>query len=306
MQTSTGIFTNGVYAMANSLTRLVKKQKPSHLAVAWDITRDTFRKKLYPEYKANRLETAPELKSQFILMQEILAAAGIPQFMDHDVEADDYIGSLARKFEHEIPVFIYTKDQDALQLISNQTRLWLITGRADELRRQYGYESTNIPEKTFEFTPLIVREVYGVLPHQIIDKKALEGDPSDNIPGIHGVGEKASIPLLQEFGSIEAIFEAMEDLSSFKKTCKSLGIRLPLKALQSEGSQESAKLSKILATIKCDCRIDASLDDLKLRVDINKLSEKYRDLEFRSLISELENVPTTQTQLISEQGSLFL
>jgi DNA polymerase-1 len=105
MQTKSGIFTNGVYNMSKNLLKLIERQEPSHLAIAWDITRDTFRRKLYPEYKANRLETAPELKSQFILMQDILRSAGVAQFMDTDREADDFLGSLSKQFESEITCF---------------------------------------------------------------------------------------------------------------------------------------------------------------------------------------------------------
>jgi DNA polymerase-1 len=291
MQTSTGIFTNGVFAMCKSLIKLVEQQKPSHIAVCWDISRNTFRRQMYPEYKANRAETAPELKSQYILMQEILTKAGIAQFMDENLEADDFIGSLAKQFESELPVFILTKDQDALQLVSNRTRLWLITSKAGDLKQVFKQDGT--PDGTFEFTPDLVHSVYGVWPQQIIDKKALEGDASDNIPGVRGVGEKVAVPLLQEYGSVENIYEALTDPESFKSTCKDLGIRALIKSL-TEG-KNSAYLSKNLAKIKIFA-LDNSLSDLTCNINYDALNAKFRELEFKSLvkISQEEKVPQMQ------------
>ncbi len=296
MQTSEGVYTNGVYAMTKSLLKLIEKQQPTHMAVAWDITRDTFRKKLYKDYKAQRKETLPELKSQFLLMQDLLKAAGISQFMSTEYEADDYLGTLAKRFEDQLPVFILTKDQDALQLVSNRTRLWLISKHEANWCKEYGIDSA--PNGAFEFTPLLVKEIYGLFPTQIIDLKGLEGDPSDNIPGVHGVGAKSAVPLLQEYGTIESIYESLEDELTFKATCKSLGIRTPLKALR-EG-KESAFLSKQLATIATDipnCQ-NLSLADLELKIDQNSLSSFYQKLEFRSLYE-------TQLKPEPRQASLF-
>ncbi|WP_083453800.1 5'-3' exonuclease [Syntrophomonas palmitatica] len=282
MQTSYGVFTNGVFAMCKTLMRLVETCKPDYMAVAWDISRETFRRKMYPDYKANRVETAPELKSQYILMQEILKTAGIAQFMDDNLEADDFLGCLSTQFESREPVFILTKDQDVLQLISDRTRVWLITNRADELKKTYQWPDHPIPSGAFEFTPLIIKEVYGVYPDQIIDKKALEGDSSDNIPGVKGIGEKVAIPLIQEFGSVEEIYKALEDEEQFKQTCKDLGVRSPIKALK-EG-KEMAFLSKTLATIKTDS-LPVQLTDLKLNINWDALNLKFEELEFRSLVT---------------------
>jgi len=299
MQTKTGIFTNGVYAMCKSLKNLIERCKPQYLAVAWDVTRDTFRRELYPDYKANRAETAPELKSQFAIMQDVLRAAGIKQFMDSNIEADDFIGSLSRQFESQTPVYIYTKDQDVLQLVSDRTRVWLITNKAEDLKRIYGKPEGFVPNGAFEFTPLLVKEVYGLNPEQIIDKKALEGDSSDNIPGVRGVGEKAAVPLLQKYGTVEGIYDALEDEKHFKDVCKDLGIRSPIKAL-TEG-RELAYLSKTLATIKI-CSLPVSLEELKLQIDRYSLDAKFRELEFTSLVS-MPAVP--QKVEIQVQGALF-
>lgn len=299
MQTKTGIFTNGVFAMSKSLKNLVERFKPKYMAVAWDITRDTFRRKIYPDYKANRAETAPELKSQFAIMQNVLQAAGIKQFVDPNIEADDFLGSLSRQFESRTPVYIYTKDQDALQLVSDRTRVWLITSKADEMKNTYGKPEGFVPNGAFEFTPLFVKEVYGLTPEQIIDKKALEGDPSDNIPGVRGIGEKASVPLLQEYGTVEGIYDALEDEKHFKNICKELGVRSPIKAL-TEG-REMACLSKTLATIKIES-LPVSLEDLQLCIDRYSLDAKFRELEFNSLVSR--PVPQEKVE-VQIQSALF-
>ena len=281
MQTPDGIYTNGTYSMCRTLLYLIESQQPTHIAVAWDISRNTFRRALYPAYKANRPETPPELKSQYQLMQGVLRSAGIKQFMHKYFEADDFLGSLASKFESEIPVYILTKDQDMLQLVTEKTYVWLNTGRSQELKKQYPQDS---PDGTFEFTPELVKEVYGIHPNQVVDKKALAGDSGDNIPGIKGIGEKVTVPLLQEYGDLKAIFNAVKDETPFRETCKKLGIRAPIKKLRD--GQEDAYLSKKLATIQHPV-INIGLDDLKLDLNKESLSKKFTELDFVSLTTKL-------------------
>lgn len=281
MQTSKGVYTNAVYSMCRTLLYLIEDQQPTHFAVAWDVGRNTFRKAIYPAYKANRPEKPEELKSQFILMQEVLRCAGVKQFMHRFFEADDFLGSLASKFESQIPVRVLTKDQDALQLVTEKTHVWLITSRAFELKKKYPQDS---PDGSFEFSPDLVKEVYGITPEQIIEWKALAGDSSDNIPGIKGIGDKVAIPLLQEYGNLKAIFNAVKDETPFRGTCKRLGIRAPIKKLRD--GQEDAFLSKKLATIHHPV-INAELDDLILDVDKESLSKKLAELEFVSLVKKL-------------------
>lgn len=307
MQTSRGEYTNGVYTFFRTLLKIIEKQKPSHLAVAWDISRNTFRKQLYPQYKAQRDETKPELKSQFQLTQDALEAMNIKQFMLDDYEADDIIGTLAKQFEGEIPVYIYTKDQDALQLVSDNTRLWLVTSKAKEMNEEAfgGLDKDivgkfNLPDNVFEFTPIWVEEIYGLSPSQIIDKKALEGDKSDNIPGVRGIGEKVSIPLIKEFGTIENLYEHIEGLSKaeekeMKEFFKLLGIsRSPLSYLlkESKGDElsgkEAALLSKKLATINTSVPElkNVKLIELELSIDEAGMNRIFEYLEFKSLLKK--------------------
>lgn len=293
MKTSSGVFTNGAYTMTKTLLNLIEKQKPTHMAIAWDVNRNTFRKEMYKEYKAHREETRPELGSQFGVMQDIIAAMNIPQFKLNGFEADDIIGTLAKHFEEDIPVYILTKDQDALQLISEKIKVWLVTSKAKEMYKERGIEIKNfqIPEGVFEYTPITFKEEYGLRPIQMIDKKAIEGDKSDNIPGVKGVGEKAVVPLLQEYGSLEAIYEVIENTeeSEMKEIFKTLGIKKsPITNLLE--NKDIAFLSKELATIKIDMEAYAllKLEDVEVHFDAKSAKEKYAELEFKSLLEKLE------------------
>lgn len=296
MQTSDGQYTNGVFTMMRTLLNIFKKQKPSHIAVAFDITRITFRKKLYSDYKGQRKEIRDELKSQFILIEQVLKEINIPVFSFSEYEADDVLGTLSKKFGDNILVNILTKDQDALQLIDKNIRVWLITSKFKEMYKEVGLnpKEFNIPSGVFEFTPVYIKNFYGLSPIQIIDKKAIEGDTSDNIPGVKGVGKKAVIPLLQEFKTLEGIYDYIETTpeKDIKEMFKLLGInRSPLSYLTKESDTElvgkkSAFLSKILATIKCDIPEldDISLESLKTNVNQEVMKSIFTKLEFESLL----------------------
>lgn len=301
IQTSTGIITNGVYGMMESLLKIIDKQEPTHLAVAWDLGRDkTFRRKLYPLYKAHRSETKKELKPQFALAQKVLREMGIPQFMFEEYEADDVIGTLSKQFCNESMVYIWSKDQDALQLVSDNIRLWFTTSKAEQMYEEVGINISmlNIPENCFEFTPEYVRHFYQVDPIQIIDRKAIEGDKSDNIPGIYGVGEKVTIPLLNEFETVEGIYDFLSDHDEVeaKMFMRDLGIkRSPYKNLMKTSDtelvgKESALLSKKLATIKTDIPElqEMSLSNLALNIDEEGKRQAFEALEFKSLLNKKE------------------
>jgi 5'-3' exonuclease len=301
MQNSKGVYTNGVYTMCKILLNIIKNYKPSHMSVAWDISRNTFRRDEYAEYKAHRDEMRPELGSQFAIMQKVLESMNICQYMHQNFEADDIIGTLAKRFEEEIPTTILTKDQDALQLVSDNTRVWLVTSKNKEMYEQLGLnvKELPIPDNVFEFTPVYIEEFYGLRPIQIVDKKALEGDKSDNIPGVKGVGEKAVVPLLQEFGTIEALYDKIENMDKeeekeFKELLKSLGIsRSPLAYLLKESDSElvgkkAAILSKRLATI--DTKIsdfdNTGIDELEININREGMLSVFEELEFKSLIDK--------------------
>ena len=249
MKTSDGRYTNGVFPFMRTLLSLIKKNQPTHLAVVWDVSRQTFRQEIAGgTYKGTRKATPHPLKEQFISTQNLLQGI-IPQFLsgrdDEEVyEADDFAGSLAKRFQTEIPVFLHTKYEDYLQLVDSNTRVWLGSSKADKMFEDLNLnrQEFNVPDGFFEFTLSTLKDIKGLEPYQIVEYKALCGDTSDNIPGVKGVGEKAVIPLLQEYGTIEAIYETIENLSAkeekeLKKFFKeSLGIgRSPISYMLADG-----------------------------------------------------------------------
>ena len=305
MKNSKGVYTNAVYGFFRTLLRIMKEQRPSHLVVTWDISRDTFRRRLYPEYKAQRSETMLPLKEQFELCQKALESVGIAQLMDEEYEADDFSGTVAALFEHEIPVRILTKDNDYLQLISENTRLWLMHSTAkktDELFAKYklDHKSVRCPERTFEFTPELVKQEFGIEPLSVPDLKALQGDSSDNIKGVPGVGEKAAAALISAYGTIEALYDAIRDADDVKKKeinqywKQELGLsRSPMAYLLKEDADElvgerAAVLSKQLATIKRDVPLEkCTLADYEFHLDVDAAKKLFYELEFKSLMGEL-------------------
>lgn len=313
MQTSDGIYTNAIYGFMRTFIKILKEQKPKYIAVAWDISRDTFRRELYSEYKGTRGETPAPLKEQFKLCQDILKAMNVPQFMDTRYEADDFCGTLAKKFEEEIPVRIYTKDNDYLQLVSDNTRLWLAyttQEKADELFKKYNIDkdSTNVPDKSFELTPELVKREFGVKPCQIADLKGLIGDKSDNIKGVTGVGEASAVPLLCEYETIENLYNNIRDLDKksekelkeYWKTKLSIK-RSPLSYLLKESEEDlvgekSAIISKKLAVIKRDIDLgELEIDDLKVDINEKVGNDEFEKLQIKSInLDNINNIINSQ------------
>ena len=192
MMTSKGVYTNGIFGFLRYLFKIIKEQKPAYLAVAWDLTRDTFRRELYADYKGNRSETPEPLREQFALCQEVLANMGICQLMDEHFEADDLCGSMAKKFESQLPVKILTKDNDYLQLVTDNTTLWLMHSSAEKTQEIFDKyhmkkEDMAIPDRVFPFNPQLVKEEFGIEPCNVNSLKGLAGDKSDNISAVPGV-----------------------------------------------------------------------------------------------------------------------
>lgn len=301
MQTSMGIYTNAIYGFMRTFLKILKEQKPTHIAVAWDLSRDTFRREIDSDYKGKRGETPEPLKEQFKLCQEILGKMNIMQFMDKRYEADDFCGSVASKLEKDIPVRILTKDTDYLQLVSENTKLWLMfttKDKADALFKKYEIKKavSNVPDKAFELTPELVKAEYGIKPEQVADLKSLVGDKSDNIKGVSGVGEASAVPLINEYGTVENLYDNIRNIDKkqekeIKEYWKTkLGIkRSPLSYLLKTSDTEivgeqSAIISKKLALIKCDIDLgDLTKDSLKLNINIGEGNKEFKKLEFKSL-----------------------
>ena len=301
MQTSMGVYTNAIYGFMRTFLKILREQKPTHVAVAWDLSRDTFRREIDRDYKGTRGETPAPLKEQFKLCQEILDKMNVMQFMDSKYEADDFCGSIASKMENEIPVRILTKDTDYLQLVSDKTKLWLMfttQDKADDLFKKYEIKKSvaNIPDKSFELTPELVKSEYGIKPEQVADLKSLVGDKSDNIKGVAGVGEASAIPLINEYGTVENLYDHIRNLDKkqekeIKDYWKTkLGIkRSPLSYLLKTSDTEivgekSAMISKKLAIIKRDIDLgDINKDALKLNINVEEGNKEFKKLEFKSL-----------------------
>lgn len=271
MRNSKGFPTNAIYGFVNMIQKIVTEEEPTYMIVAFDKGK-TFRHEQYKDYKSGRNATPEELIAQFPKAKEILGYMGIRSYECDHYEADDILGTLARECDID-PDFIGTvisSDHDLLQLISPDIDMKLL--------RQKDYIRYN--ETTFQ-------EEYGIPPIRIIDLKALMGDSSDNIPGVKGVGEKTALKLLQEYGTLDGIYENIEQITG----------KLKDKLLDDKAN---AYMSYELATIYKEVPMEISLKDTKLvPKNIPLLRQIYEELEFYSLLKKEEkaasNVPSAKT-----------
>lgn len=298
MHAPDGTYTNGIFTMLRTVLKILKNQTPDHIAFVFDKTRNTFRRELYADYKGTRGETPAPLKQQFALAEEMFQEMGFPVFFSDQYEADDFAGSITEKFWQQDSIVLMTKDVDYLQLVSDErnVRAWMVQvsqEKADKLFAAYQVDKkrTNLPDKVFEFTETYIQGEYGLSSgNMVIDWKALAGDSSDNIPGVKGISDKSSIPLLNEYQTVEALYEALEEegsgIEDFWK--EFLGLRKgSYKKLTAPGAKESALLSKQLATIRRDIPIAAELSDFTCipnREGFLKIVERFG---FQSLKDEL-------------------
>lgn len=306
MQTSKGVYTNAIFGFMRTFAKIIREQRPAYLAVAWDKSRNTFRREISADYKANRSETPQPLKSQFVLCEQLLERIGVRQFMDDRYEADDFCGTLARRFEDRIPVRILTKDNDYLQLVTDRTNLWMMHATAkktEELYKKYKLvRQQDVPDRCFLFTPELVKAEFGIEPLSVADLKGLSGDPSDNIKGVPGVGPATATALLAKYGTIEAIYEAMEGLDekglkALAASWKEIGVsRSPINSLLKESGdepagREAAFISKRLATIRRDIDLGGlALEELALSLNGDEAAKAFSELEFKSLKADFGTV----------------
>ena len=274
LTTKSGLYTNGVYGFMSILNRLLEAENPDGVVVAFDLHAPTFRHKEYSEYKAGRKGMPDELRSQMPLLKKLLTLFGYTCLEMEGFEADDILGTLAAACEESgNTCVIATGDRDSFQLVSDSTKVLL---SATKMGR---------PEIT-AYTPETIFEKYGVKPLQMIEIKALQGDSSDNIPGVPGVGEKTADELIKSFGSVDYIYEHLEELD----------IRESLRAKLSAG-KDSAYLSRFLGTINREVPIDRNVESYKTgeRQD-SELAKMLSELEFFSMLEKLglsavENAP---------------
>ncbi len=263
MITKEGIYTQGIYGFLNMLTKIRKDYEPEYMAVAFDLKEPTFRHKEYTEYKAGRKKMPVELAMQLPLLKDVLAAMNIKILELSGWEADDIIGTIARRAEDEgLEPLIITGDKDELQLATDVTRV-LITRK--------GITDFDLFDKN------AMIEKYGFTPTQFIDYKGLMGDQSDNIPGIPGVGEKTASKLLLQFGSVENMLAHTDEIANAKLRAKV------------EDNAQLALMSKRLATIDVNAPIEVDFEGFKEEEpDYEKLIALYVKLEFNSFLKKLE------------------
>lgn len=263
MTDAQGRNTNAAYGFTMMLLKLLEEEQPTHMLVAFDASSETFRHDVYEEYKGSREKTPSELREQFPIVRDICEALGIQMMELHRYEADDLIGTLARTIPTD-RTRIVTGDKDLLQLVTDKVEV-LITKRG----------ITDVQCMTEE----LFAETYGGLkPIQMIDLKGLMGDKSDNIPGIPGIGEKTAVKLISAYGSVEGLYEHVEELKGKQKE----------KVIANE---ELARLSKELATIKIDVPLETTLDDLQIRdVDTQVPYSLFQSLGFKSLTNRFAPV----------------
>ncbi|MBI4280850.1 DNA polymerase I [Candidatus Uhrbacteria bacterium] len=272
LATKEGKLVNAVYGFLLVLLKLLREEKPIYLAAAFDLAGPTFRHETYEAYKATRVKAPDELYDQLPILKEILEAFGIPIFEKPGYEADDLIGTLATMVAKtgDLETVIVTGDLDTLQLVQPGVTVYTF---ARGLREGQRYDAAAVEKR------------YGLKPEQLIDFKALRGDPSDNIKGVHGIGEKTATALLQQFGSLERMYKAIKRLSN--EAIKRKGLTLRLIETLKEGEAD-AKMAKDLVTIRCQVTVDFSLDKARVREpDREKLIPFFQSLGFQSLLAKL-------------------
>ena len=259
MKNSKGLPTNALFGFVNMMNKIISEEKPEYLMVAFDKGHN-FRKDLYENYKDGRIETPSDLKIQFPIAKEICDLLGAKYIECDNYEADDIIGTFAKKVDenNDYEALIISSDKDLLQLISDDVTVKLL--------KQKDY---------LMMTPASFKEEYGLDPIKMIDIKSLMGDASDNIPGVKGIGEKTALTLLQKYGSLDGVYEHIDEISG--KTKEKL-----------VNDKDNAYFSYKIATIYKDIDFDYDIDSIKYEgPNIEALTNKYKELEFNSFLKTI-------------------
>ncbi|ALX48335.1 DNA polymerase I [Lentibacillus amyloliquefaciens] len=259
-----GVYTNAVYGFTNMLLKILEDEKPTHMLVAFDAGKTTFRHETYKEYKGGRQKTPPELSEQIPLLKELLDAFNISHYQLDLYEADDIIGTLSKQAQEENwDVTVISGDKDLLQLVSDKVTVNLTKKGITDIEA---------------YTPDFMQEKMSISPEQIIDLKALMGDSSDNIPGVPGVGEKTATKLLKQFETVDNVYENLDDVSG-KKLKEKL-----------ENHKEDAFMSKKLVIIDRESPIDVALEKITYAgYPQAEVSTIFKDLGFQSLLNRIDS-----------------
>ena len=262
--TSSGLPTNALYGFTSMVLKLLDSGEEVGVGVVWDSGLPEFRMEIFPEYKAQRSAMPDELRAQLDHMDEILEAMNIPAVRAEGFEADDALATMSRQVPDGVELFIVTGDQDAMQLVEGNVKV-LRTTRGVSETKTYGRDE--------------VVEEYGVMPEQIPDYKALTGDSSDNIPGVRGIGPKGAAGLLQKYGTLDGVYENLENISA-KGTKKKL-----------EEGRESAFMSLELARMRFDAPVEFDAEALRFEGVDPDCREVFRRYEFRTLSNRVGELP---------------
>lgn len=284
LTTKSGEVTNAVYGFTMILLRAITDLKPTHIACTFDLAAPTFRHEKYEDYKATRVKAAPELYDQFPRVKEVVEALNIPIFEQEGFEADDLLGTLATKiheFDKDAEVMIVTGDLDTLQLVNHKIKIYTLRKGLTDIAV---YDSDAVMAR------------FGLTPEQMVDYKALRGDPSDNIKGVKGIGEKGASDLIKEFGSIEALYKAIKN--------NKVGNKIKPRTLQLLIDQEeSARFSHELSTIIRDVPVDTNLKEYKFTdQNLQNTLKLFKELEFNSLVSKLPKTDNGKLTKPKEDG----
>ena len=261
---SSGLHTNALYAVHNMLENVLEKEQPTHVLVAFDAGKTTFRHSFYDDYKAGRSKTPSEFKEQMPYLRDLIEGLGMKHYELENYEADDIIGTLATHVDPEkFDVVVLSGDKDLTQLASDNIRVDVTVKGVSEIE---------------SYTPEHILEKYGLEPHQIIDMKGLAGDQSDNIPGVTKIGEKTAIKLLKEFGTVEGVYENVEDMKKSKMKENLIN------------EKEIAFMSKRLATIDTNSPIEVKVEDLDFNgKNLEVLIPFYKEMDFNSFLGKLDS-----------------
>ncbi|CYU07130.1 DNA polymerase I [Streptococcus suis] len=274
----TGLHTNAIYGFNLMLDHMMKRIEPTHILVAFDAGKTTFRTEMYADYKAGRAKTPDEFREQFPFIRQMLDAMGVKHYELDQYEADDIIGTLDKMAERtEIPfdVTIVSGDKDLIQLTDENTVVEISKKGVAEFE---------------EFTPAYLMEKMGITPTQFIDLKALMGDKSDNIPGVTKIGEKTGLKLLTEFGSLDGIYENIDSMKASKMKENLIA------------DKEKAFLSRTLATIDTNAPIEIGLDDIVYQgPKVDELGQFYDDMGFKQLRAQLGTTSSQEEAVLDFQ-----
>lgn len=267
LATKEGELVNAVYGFTTILFRAMKDLRPSHVVVTFDVAGGTFRHEQYAEYKAHRTKQPDELYAQIPMVKDLVHTMGIPTVELKGFEADDVIGTISKQLDEEADIqsIIVTGDMDTLQLVDDNTRVYTMRKGISD---------------TIMYDAKAVMERYGLEPNQMIDYKGLRGDPSDNIPGVRGIGEKGALTLLKEFKTLDGIYAHLKEV-------KPDGLRKKL-----EDGKKDAYMSKELATIITNAPIKFDVADAELRGgDREAIVEQLQRFGFKSLLTQIDQIP---------------